>query len=87
MECSYLFHLQVFQMVVVKDPHLAIGHFQHGNVQCQLNRPDQARRQYEKCMTSFRGHKFIDYKQLGLAYKLYEFEVGYKYCNNTSGFL
>ncbi|XP_033643066.1 histone-lysine N-methyltransferase 2D-like isoform X2 [Asterias rubens] len=66
---------EVFQMVVVKDPHLAIGHFQHGNIQCQLNRPDQARRQYEKCMTSFRGHKFIDYKQLGLAYKLYEFEV------------
>ena len=63
-------------MVITKDPHMAIGHYQLGNIQCQLNRPDQARRHYDKCQTSFRGHKFIDYKQLGLPYKLYEFEVG-----------
>ncbi|XP_038045651.1 uncharacterized protein LOC119720162 isoform X2 [Patiria miniata] len=66
---------KVFKTVVDKDPHLAIGYYQDGNVQCQLNRPEQARRQYEKCLGCFRGHKFIDYKQLGLPYKLYEFEV------------
>ncbi|XP_022109797.1 proline-rich protein 12-like isoform X2 [Acanthaster planci] len=66
---------EAFQTVTIKDPHLAIGHYQYGNVQCQMNRPDQARRQYDKCLDCFRGHKFIDYKQLGLMYKLYEFEV------------
>ena len=35
----------------------------------------ESKAEYEKAVTSLRGNKFIDYKQLGMPFRLYECEV------------
>lgn len=39
-------------------------------------RYDSALSDFDKTMVKLRGNPFIDYKQLGLQYKLYSCEVG-----------
>ncbi|XP_072015996.1 uncharacterized protein [Amphiura filiformis] len=65
------------QSAIAKDQHLAIAHCLLGNLYCKVNRADDAWRQYEKCLECFRSNKSIDYKQLGMTYKLYQCEVLY----------
>ncbi|XP_071476505.1 uncharacterized protein [Diadema antillarum] len=67
--------LATFQEVVSKDPHLAIGHFLLGIVLGHLQRHEEAWRAFEKTHETLRGNPKIDYKQLGLQYKLYKCEI------------
>ncbi|XP_041482218.1 bromodomain-containing protein 4-like isoform X2 [Lytechinus variegatus] len=60
--------------VVSRDPHLAIGHFQSGVVLGIAGNCDDAWHAFEKARETLRG-KMIDYKQLGLQYKLHKCEV------------
>ena len=61
---------------VEKDPHMGIGYFQLAQTYYQQQNYDKAFKSLEKARACLRGNNFIDYKQLGLLYKLYECEVG-----------
>ncbi|XP_003726751.2 uncharacterized protein LOC576602 isoform X1 [Strongylocentrotus purpuratus] len=64
----------ILKEVVSRDPHLAIGHFQSGVVLGLLGRGDDAWHAFEKARETLRG-KMINYKPLGLQYKLHKCEV------------
>lgn len=62
---------------VEKDPHLALGYFQRGCLHLQNKRYEKAKDDFSTAMKNLRGNLLIDYKQLGLTYKLYSCEVNY----------
>ena len=71
----YLFVFQTFKNSIEKDQHMGIAHFQLARTYYQQQKFDAALQSLEKARTCLRGNKFIDYKQLGLQYKLHECEV------------
>ncbi|KAM8796723.1 NADPH oxidase activator 1 [Eudromia elegans] len=69
--------LQAFDKTVAKDNSLAVGFFQRGFVHLQLEMYKEALSDYHMAFTHLRNNPFIDYKQLGLRYVLYAWEVLY----------
>uniref|UniRef100_F6RVX3 NADPH oxidase activator 1 n=1 Tax=Monodelphis domestica TaxID=13616 RepID=F6RVX3_MONDO len=69
--------LKALDQTVVKDPCMAVGFFLRGVVHFQLARFSEALSDYDLALTNLRNNTFIDYKQLGLRYKLQAWEVLY----------
>ncbi|XP_066453555.1 neutrophil cytosol factor 2 [Eleutherodactylus coqui] len=68
---------QAFTSTIEKDKHLAVGYFQHGSVLYKKGKYDQALQDWSRCFTELRGNQLIDYKILGLTFKLYSCEILY----------
>ncbi|KFQ17620.1 NADPH oxidase activator 1, partial [Merops nubicus] len=71
------FSPQAFDQTVAKDNSLAVGFFQRGFVHLQLEMYEEALSDYQMAFRHLRKNPFIDYKQLGLRYILYAWEVLY----------
>ncbi|NWR89554.1 NOXA1 oxidase, partial [Furnarius figulus] len=71
------FSPQAFDETVAKDNSLAVGYFQRGFVHLQLEMYEDALSDYHMAFSHLRQNPFIDYKQLGLRYILYAWEVLY----------
>ncbi|NXS59621.1 NOXA1 oxidase, partial [Brachypteracias leptosomus] len=69
------FSPQAFDKTVEKDSSLAVGFFQRGFVHLQLEMYEEALSDYDQAFNHLRKNPFIDYKQLGLRYILYAWEV------------
>ncbi|XP_072489214.1 NADPH oxidase activator 1 [Notamacropus eugenii] len=69
--------LQALDQTVTKDSCLAVGFFLRGVVHFQLERFPEALSDYAQALVNLRNNAFIDYKQLGLQYKLQAWEVLY----------
>ncbi|XP_027704754.1 NADPH oxidase activator 1 isoform X2 [Vombatus ursinus] len=69
--------LQALDQTVTKDSCLAVGFFLRGMVHFQLERFPEALSDYVQALVNLRNNTFIDYKQLGLRYKLQAWEVLY----------
>ncbi|XP_074066711.1 NADPH oxidase activator 1 [Macrotis lagotis] len=69
--------LQALDQTVSKDSCLAVGFFLRGVVHFQLERFSEALSDYDLALVNLRNNTFIDYKQLGLRYKLQAWEVLY----------
>lgn len=68
---------KAFTSTVEKDKHLAVGYFQRGSVFFKEGKHKEALQDWVRCFTELRGNQLIDYKILGLAFKLYSCEVLY----------
>ncbi|XP_028398397.1 neutrophil cytosol factor 2-like [Dendronephthya gigantea] len=73
--CDLQAAIQAFQEVIKKDEHLAVGHFMLGVVNLMCTRYSDALVNFNETFRNLRESKFIDYKQLGMRYKLYKCEV------------
>lgn len=62
---------------VEKDPHHALAYFQRGCLSLQTESYEDALADFEVAKKNLRGNMLIDYKQLGLQYKLYACEIMY----------
>ncbi|KAL5483803.1 hypothetical protein EMCRGX_G020218 [Ephydatia muelleri] len=60
-----------------KDPHHALAYFQRGCLSLQTESYEDALSDFELAEKNLRGNVLIDYKQLGLQYKLYSCEIMY----------
>ncbi|XP_043843503.1 NADPH oxidase activator 1 [Dromiciops gliroides] len=69
--------LQALDLTVTKDSCLAVGFFLRGVIHFQLERFPEALSDYVLALANLRNNTFIDYKQLGLRYKLQAWEVLY----------
>ncbi|TIC11270.1 hypothetical protein E3Q11_02507 [Wallemia mellicola] len=61
---------ELFNSALRIDPYFAIAHYQSGVCNFMRGRYEHARSDYEASQKQLRGNSFIDYAQLGLAYKL-----------------
>ncbi|XP_033103487.1 uncharacterized protein LOC117106242 isoform X2 [Anneissia japonica] len=66
---------KTFEAAVEKDEHMAIGFFQHGIALARQSEYQLAWDAFDKARRALRKNDSIDYKQIGLPYKLYECEV------------
>ncbi|XP_077986504.1 neutrophil cytosol factor 2-like isoform X2 [Glandiceps talaboti] len=66
-----------FESAIIKDCHLAIGHYQLAITYYKLNKFHKSEISFNLAHQCLRGKNYIDYKQLGLRYVLYECEVLY----------
>ncbi|CCG81403.1 putative PB1 domain protein [Taphrina deformans PYCC 5710] len=64
-----------YQVALGMDRYLAIAYFQQGVSSFLLGRFSDAKDQFDDALLYLRGNEQIDYKQLGLAFKLYSCEV------------
>jgi neutrophil factor 2 len=60
---------------VKKDPYMAVGFYQRGCYFLHQKKYNEAVESFESALKQLRGNLVIDYKQLGLIYKLYSVEV------------
>nr|XP_006005525.1 PREDICTED: neutrophil cytosol factor 2 isoform X2 [Latimeria chalumnae] len=67
----------VFDNSIAKDEHLAVAFFQRGITFYKMEKYEEALRDFEESFNQLRGNQLIDYKILGLRYKLYACEVLY----------
>ncbi|XP_033103488.1 uncharacterized protein LOC117106242 isoform X3 [Anneissia japonica] len=67
--------IKTFEAAVEKDEHMAIGFFQHGIALARQSEYQLAWDAFDKARRALRKNDSIDYKQIGLPYKLYECEV------------
>ncbi|XP_036892558.1 NADPH oxidase activator 1 isoform X7 [Sturnira hondurensis] len=66
---------QAFDQAVAKDVYLAVGFFQRGVANFQLERSQEALSDFQTALAQLRGNAAIDYTQLGLHFKLQAWEV------------
>ncbi|KAM4023042.1 neutrophil cytosol factor 2 isoform 2-T2 [Anomaloglossus baeobatrachus] len=66
---------QAFASTIEKDKHLAVGYFQRGSVFFKKGKYSEALEDLSRCFTELRGNLLIDYKILGLTFKLYSCEI------------
>ncbi|CAO2598433.1 NADPH oxidase activator 1 [Lemmus lemmus] len=69
--------LRTFDQAVTKDPCMAVGFFQRGVANFQLERFQEAVSDFLLALAQLRGNAAIDYTQLGLHFKLHAWEVLY----------
>lgn len=69
--------LTALDLALVKDEHLAVGFFQRSTVMMLLDRLEEALSDCIWAQKHMRGNPVIDYKQLGLRFKLYSWQVLY----------
>ncbi|XP_036040093.1 NADPH oxidase activator 1 [Onychomys torridus] len=69
--------LQAFDQAVTKDTCMAVGFFQRGVANFQLQRFQEAMSDFQLALAQLRGNAAIDYTQLGLHFKLQAWEVLY----------
>ncbi|KAM8934348.1 NADPH oxidase activator 1 [Pelodytes ibericus] len=69
--------LEAYDKSVIKDRCLAVGYFQRSYIYFKLQRYDKAVGDCHLALAQLRNNIVIDYKQLGLRYLLYSWEVLY----------
>ncbi|XP_049907324.1 NADPH oxidase activator 1-like isoform X2 [Epinephelus moara] len=69
--------LQALDLTIAKDERLAVGFFQRAAVMMQINRLEEALSDCIWAQKHMRGNMVIDYRQLGLRFKLYSWQVLY----------
>ncbi|KAG7240044.1 hypothetical protein INR49_028047 [Caranx melampygus] len=69
--------LKALDLTIAKDERLAVGFFQRSAVMMQVDRLEEALSDCIWAQKYLRGNMVIDYKQLGLRYKLYSWQVLY----------
>ncbi|XP_070689849.1 NADPH oxidase activator 1 [Pempheris klunzingeri] len=69
--------LKALDHTIVKDECLAVGFFQRAAVMMQIGRLEEALSDCIWAQKHMRGNSVIDYKQLGLRFKLYSWQVLY----------
>lgn len=69
--------LTALDMALVKDEHLAVGFFQRSTVMMLMDRLEEALSDCIWAQKHMRGNAVIDYKQLGLRFKLHSWQVLY----------
>ncbi|XP_057688912.1 NADPH oxidase activator 1 [Corythoichthys intestinalis] len=67
--------LQALDLTIVKDQRLSVAFFQRAAVMMQLDRLEEALSDCVWAQKHMRGNTVIDYRQLGLRYKLYSWQV------------
>ncbi|XP_075396612.1 neutrophil cytosol factor 2 [Tenrec ecaudatus] len=68
---------KAFTQSINRDKHLAVAYFQRGMLYFQTEKYDSAIKDLKEALTQLRGNQLIDYKILGLQFKLYACEVLY----------
>ncbi|XP_054443508.1 neutrophil cytosol factor 2 [Pteronotus mesoamericanus] len=68
---------KAFSRSINRDKHLAVAYFQRGMLYYQMEKYDSAIRDLKEALTQLRGNQLIDYKILGLQFKLFSCEVLY----------
>ncbi|XP_023366530.1 neutrophil cytosol factor 2 isoform X2 [Otolemur garnettii] len=71
------FFLQAFTKSINQDKHLAVAYFQRGMLYYRTEKYDLAIKDLKEALTQLRGNQLIDYKILGLPFKLFACEVLY----------
>lgn len=66
---------KAFDCSIRKDEHLAVAFFQRGITFYKKNRYEESLADFQHAFRTLRGNQLIDYKALGLRYKLYACEV------------
>uniref|UniRef100_UPI0037E83F07 NADPH oxidase activator 1 n=1 Tax=Semicossyphus pulcher TaxID=241346 RepID=UPI0037E83F07 len=69
--------LKAMDLTIAKDQRLAVGFFQRAAVMMQVDRLEEALSDCIWAQKHMRGNMVIDYRQLGLRYKLYSWQVLY----------
>uniref|UniRef100_A0A3B5AZB2 NADPH oxidase activator 1-like n=1 Tax=Stegastes partitus TaxID=144197 RepID=A0A3B5AZB2_9TELE len=69
--------MRALDFSISKDERLAVGFFQRAAVMMQINRLEEALSDCVWTQKHMRGNVVIDYKQLGLRFKLYSWQVLY----------
>ncbi|XP_076127230.1 NADPH oxidase activator 1-like [Alosa pseudoharengus] len=69
--------IQALDQTIAKDERLAVGFFQRAGVLLLANRPEEALADCIWAKKQMRENAVIDYRQLGLCYKLYSWQVLY----------
>ncbi|XP_042729618.1 neutrophil cytosol factor 2 isoform X1 [Lagopus leucura] len=59
------------------DKHLAVAYFQRGNVFYKRHNYEMAMKDFKEALAQLRGNQLIDYKILGLRYRLFACEILY----------
>ncbi|XP_010890717.1 NADPH oxidase activator 1 [Esox lucius] len=72
--------IKALDQTIAKDERLAVGFFQRAGVHMMADRQEEALNDCILAQKNMRGNMVIDYKQLGLHYKLYSWQV----LNNTA---
>ncbi|XP_053549942.1 neutrophil cytosol factor 2 [Bombina bombina] len=68
---------KAFHSTIERDKHLAVAYFQRGLVFFKKGSYNSALEDWTRCFTELRGNQLIDYRILGLAFKLYSCEILY----------
>ncbi|XP_077013316.1 neutrophil cytosol factor 2 [Tamandua tetradactyla] len=68
---------KAFTKSINRDKHLAVAYFQRGMLHYQMEKYDSALKDLKEALTQLRGNQLIDYKILGLQFKLFACEVLY----------
>ncbi|XP_035871127.1 neutrophil cytosol factor 2 [Phyllostomus discolor] len=68
---------KAFSRSINRDKHLAVAYFQRGMLYHQMEKYDLALKDLKEALTQLRGNQLIDYKILGLQFKLFSCEVLY----------
>ncbi|CAO2637231.1 Neutrophil cytosol factor 2 [Lemmus lemmus] len=68
---------QAFTKSINRDKHLAVAYFQRGMLYYSMEKYDLAIKDLKEALTQLRGNHLIDYKILGLQFKLFACEVLY----------
>ncbi|XP_070708710.1 neutrophil cytosol factor 2 [Pempheris klunzingeri] len=66
---------KAFDCSIRKDEHLAVAFFQRGITFYKKERYEESLGDFQRALKALRGNQLIDYKALGLRYKLYACEV------------
>uniref|UniRef100_A0AAA9SKV8 Neutrophil cytosol factor 2 n=2 Tax=Bos TaxID=9903 RepID=A0AAA9SKV8_BOVIN len=66
---------KAFTKSINRDKHLAVSYFQRGMLYYQMEKYDSAIKDLKEALTQLRGNQLIDYKILGLQFKLFACEV------------
>ncbi|XP_039658590.1 NADPH oxidase activator 1 [Perca fluviatilis] len=69
--------LKALDLAIAKDERLAVGFFQRAAVMMQIDRLEEALSDCIWAQKHMRGNMVIDYRQLGLRFKLYSWQVLY----------
>uniref|UniRef100_A0A3Q4H0N5 NADPH oxidase activator 1 n=1 Tax=Neolamprologus brichardi TaxID=32507 RepID=A0A3Q4H0N5_NEOBR len=69
--------LKALHLTIAKDERLAVAFFQRGAVMMEMGRLEEALSDYIWAQKHMRENVVIDYKQLGLRFKLYSWQVLY----------
>lgn len=68
---------KAFSRSINRDKHLAVAYFQRGMLYYRMEKYDSAIKDLKEALTQLRGNQLIDYKILGLQFKLFACEVLY----------
>uniref|UniRef100_A0A673UBI7 Neutrophil cytosol factor 2 n=1 Tax=Suricata suricatta TaxID=37032 RepID=A0A673UBI7_SURSU len=66
---------KAFTRSINRDKHLAVAYFQRGMLYYRMEKYDAAIKDLKEALTQLRGNQLIDYKILGLQFKLFACEV------------